>query len=72
MTSSPAQGSPAAGDEGDELAAEKRIARRALLILDLVFFITMAGLAVLAPCGDWENRLLGLTIRTNADPGGPT
>jgi hypothetical protein len=71
MTSSEALVPPTPRDEGIEPAPDGRVAQRALLILDVVFFLTMAVFAVLAPCGDWENRIFSLTIWHNGDPGGP-
>jgi hypothetical protein len=44
---------------------------RALLAVDVAFFVVMAGFAVLAPCGDWANEAFGVTFWRNADPGGP-
>src|SRR5262245_58654894 len=59
----------AAPDESGE--KEARLARRALLTLDLVFFLAMSVLAMLAPCGAWENRAFGVPFWNNLDPGGP-
>jgi hypothetical protein len=42
-----------------------------MAILDLVFLVTMGAFAILAPCGDWENSVLGVTLWHNGDPGGP-
>ena len=50
---------------------EARLARRALITLDLVFFLTMSVLAMRAPCGAWENRAFGVPFWNNLDPGGP-
>jgi hypothetical protein len=50
---------------------EARLARRALVTLDLVFFLTMSALVLRAPCGAWENRTFGIPFWNNLDPGGP-
>lgn len=50
---------------------EARLARRALVALDLVFFLTMSALVMRAPCGAWENRAFGVPFWNNLDPGGP-
>jgi hypothetical protein len=55
------------GSGGDEAS----LARRALVTLDLVFFLTMSVLAMGAPCGAWENRTFGVPFWNNLDPGGP-
>jgi hypothetical protein len=54
-----------AGDHG------ARYPRRAFLAMDAAFLLAMAGFAVLAPCGDWQNEAFGVTLWRNADPGGP-
>ena len=56
----------------DEFGADAaRQARRTLVIFDLVFFLAMSVLAISAPCGAWENRAFGVSLRNNLDPGGP-
>ncbi len=47
------------------------IPRGGMAVLDLVFLVAMAVFAILAPCGDWENSVLGVTLWHNGDPGGP-
>jgi hypothetical protein len=70
MPGSAVRAAPAtAGD--DSARTGERLAWRALLALDLAFFLTMSVLAIRAPCGAWANRVFGVPLWNNLDPGGP-